>query len=439
MKTNTILFLTCMGLSALFHSSAMGSQSQTDMMSDSTGIRNAAFHEILNGYLKSALRHNPRIAAAAADWQAQRKQIGAVRGLPDPTFNFGYFLENVETAVGPQQWKAGFMQMIPWPGKLITQGSIQSQKAEAAQHHLQSVIADVSFQVETVYLDAYYLERSIAVTQENLDLVGQWEQVILAKYRTAAASQADLIKTQIETIKLQDDLATLKARRLPLLERFRALINTDTLSHLIFPDKLSDPGMSLDKVMVREAVLSGNPDLASMKSMQKAAEKSLVRTKLNWLPDFSVGLDYINTGNRSMGGVPVPESGKDPVIVMGSLTFPLWAFKQADQVSAAREKTVQSQQEVQSKINGLEVTFEQAWFAYEDAERKQRLYQEQLLPKSLESLRTTEKAYIGDQVEFLSLVDAQRRYLSFKLISEKSIVDTYKAIALLQKMTGRSL
>ena len=390
-------------------------------------------------YVRLALKQNPAVKSAFHAWQEALKKTAATRGLPDPQVNFGYFMENIETAVGPQEWKIGFMQMIPWPGKLKVAGDIQSLKAEAARMKLQDTLWDVLYQVQTLYLDVYFLERRIAITQENLELVKQWEQVILTKFKAASASHPDLIKTQIEVLKLQDDLETLIEQRPALLAQFRAALNTDTIKTVRVPKSLAASDRNLNKEDIRNVVITNNPKLSALQTMQAAAEKMVTRAKLNWLPDFSVGVDYISTGNKWKDNQLVPESGKDPLVVMGSVSLPLWGYKQAAQVRASQEKSLAQEASVQNMENTLEAAFEKAWFTYENAERKWKLYQDQLLPKSLESLRATEKAYIGDQIELLSLVDAQRRYLDFTLASEKAKVDYYQSIAQLEKLAGRSL
>lgn len=393
----------------------------------------------LADYVQTALANNPRIQSAFHQWRSETKRIAAARGLPDPQISFGYFLKNIETAVGPQEWKAGVMQKIPWPGKLLVQGDMQSLKADIAFQQLQQMVSDLIYQVQAVYLDGYFLEQSIAITQENLTLVRQWEQIVLTKYISASAGHPDLIKTQIEAIKLQDDLATLKSKRRPIREALRALLNSDTLSAIVFPDFLPDPQIPWTKAQVRETVLNHNPGLRGKASAHRMAGKAVTRAKLNWLPDFSVGADYISTGNRVMGGNPVPGSGKDPLVVMGSISVPLWGIKQAGQVRAAREAELQAESAVRDTRNRLKARFESAWFEYEDAGRKFRLYHNRLLAKSLESLNATQKAYIGAELDFLSLVDAQRRHLDFTLAAEKAKVDYYKSAAELQKLAGRSL
>ena len=100
----------------------------------------------LRDYQRFALQNNPAIKAIYARWQAAIEQIRVVKGLPDPKISFGYFLENIETAIGPQQFKIGLFQMIPWFGKLKLQGDIQALKADAEFQNLQIAVNDFLYQ-----------------------------------------------------------------------------------------------------------------------------------------------------------------------------------------------------------------------------------------------------------------------------------------------------
>jgi outer membrane protein TolC len=65
-----------------------------------------------------------------------------------------------------------------------------------------------------------------------------------------------------------------------------------------------------------------------------------------------------------------------------------------------------------------------------------KLYQNVLIPKGLESLGATEKAYRSDKIDFLSLVDAQQRLLTFQMKYEKALINYLKAKCKLYILTG---
>ena len=97
------------------------------------------------------------------------------------------------------------------------------------------------------------------------------------------------------------------------------------------------------------------------------------------------------------------------------------------------------EQKVVSIQNELTKNLEKVLYELKESNRQIQLYQNVLIPKGLESLGATEKAYRSDKIDFLSLVDAQRRLLKFQMKYEKALVDYLKAKSKLSILTGEGL
>ena len=82
---------------------------------------------------------------------------------------------------------------------------------------------------------------------------------------------------------------------------------------------------------------------------------------------------------------------------------------------------------------------ERVLYELEESNRQIQLYQNVLIPKGLESLGATEKAYRADKIDFLSLVDAQRRLLKFQMKYEKALINFLKAKSKLSNLTGEKI
>ncbi len=393
----------------------------------------------ISDYIQAGLYNNSRVHSAYARWQAEIEKIAVARGLSNPNLNFGYFLTNVETAVGSQEFKIGVTQMIPWFGKLKLNGTLQTLQAEIRLEQLQEVINSLTYDLSALYYDYYFLQQSINITNQNIELVRNWEQVVRNKYKTARAGHPDLIKTQIELIKLEDDRSALEARRAPLFEKFRALLNDSELTEIMIPDSLPNVTGLPDRLEIRKSIFDSNPRYLMAALKERLSVTGIRRAKLDYYPDLGVGFDYIGTGAKSNNGTAVAESGKDPLVFMVSLNLPIWVKKNRNRVSAARYQQRSSEAALADLENHLAAELEQIWFELEDAQRKINLYSQRLIPKSIESLRATEAAYISEQLDFLNLVDAQRRYLQFLLESERSLVQYQKAYARLEYLVGRKL
>ena len=417
---------------SLLHGQALSRSDMNSLVSESfvtPKVKHLPSDPDLDDYVRFALQHNPTVQAAYAKWEAAIEKIVVAKSLPDPRLDFGYFFEHVETKEGPQEYKIGLKQMIPWFGKLRLQGDIQALHAEAYFQLLQSAINDLCYKIRTVTYEVYYLDKSVDITRQNINLVQNWEVVVGNKYKTALVGHPDLIKTQIERIKLQDDLLTLEDKYDPLMETMRALLNIDTLSTLYSLDTLTFSPPQFSRQELHQIMLNNNPDFKGLNMTHQASSLSVKRAKLNYYPDLGIGIDYIETGS----------SPKDPLVGMISLSFPLWFQKQKADISAARYIRRSIEERVLEAKNRLQVDFEKVWFELEDAQRKMVLYTDNLIPKSLESLRASEKAYIADKADFLNLIDAQRLYLKFLLEYERSLVRYVTAYAKLENLTGRKL
>ena len=61
--------------------------------------------EILDRYLVEAAENNPGLKAQFSEYMAALERVPQVGALPDPTIAFGYFIQPIETRLGPQQAK----------------------------------------------------------------------------------------------------------------------------------------------------------------------------------------------------------------------------------------------------------------------------------------------------------------------------------------------
>jgi len=393
----------------------------------------------LNQYKKILLENNPAVKSAFADWKAALKKITAAKCIPDPQISFGYFIENIETAVGPQEYKLGVRQPIPWIGKLVVKSGIQKLRAETSFYQLQTIINKKILQLQEAYYKYYYLNQAENIVLQNITLMESWEKVIQTRYKSNIARHADLMKTQMELLKLQDELETLKNKKETLLETFHWLLNVD-LNYIETPDSLAFIALSPSKEQVIQLIMENNPQLKkSMASIQQKSKEIKLR-KLDLLPDFSLGIDYIWTGNKfDPFGEPVSESGKDPLVIMGSASIPLWFFKQSSEIQSAKLNKLKSDFIYQDQKNRLRNQLETIWFRIRETSRKYKLYKDKLLPKARESLQASEKAYISEDTEFLNIIDSQKMYLMYQLSSEKALSDYSIALANLEYLIGGTL
>ncbi|MCK5223032.1 MAG: TolC family protein, partial [Candidatus Aminicenantes bacterium] len=129
-------------------------------------IEQVQISDSLKGYLNYGAENNPGLKAAFNLWKAELEKVAQVKSLPDPTFNFAYFVREVETKVGPQQMKVGLMQKFPWFGKLKLRGNIFFERSRALKENFERLKLELFYKVKKLYYDYYYVYRSIVIIKK---------------------------------------------------------------------------------------------------------------------------------------------------------------------------------------------------------------------------------------------------------------------------------
>lgn len=391
----------------------------------------------LRSLVDYALENNPEINAAIQTHRAALERVPQVTALPDPRLSYRYFFEEVETRVGPQEHAIGISQTLPWFGKLRSQGVAASESARAAVERLASIRNKVIADVASAWYELYYLGQSIEIVRGNRDLVLHLERVARARYGTGAATHADVIRAQVELGNIENRLASLEDRRSPLSARLNAALNRPTTELFSLPTDVSFLTVSLSDEQILQRVALNNPELQATDFDIQAARAVKDRAKKNYLPNFTVGVDYIATGEARNPGVS--DSGDDVLSASVGVTLPIWRSSYDAGVKEAEAKIHREQYRRDQLLTRFHADTVTALFKLRDAERQIDLYENTLLPKANESLAATQRAYSTGASPFADLIDSQRVLLNFELSYARSITDHNQARTLIEKLIGQPL
>ena len=276
--------------------------------------------QTLEEYFQIAADNNPGLQAEYKEYKAALLKVPQVSSLPDPTFSFGYFIEPVETRVGPQKAKFSLTQMFPWFGTLKAQGNAAARMAEAKFQAFLDAKNKLYYDVAAAYYPIYELNRIRQIEQENVTLLDAYKTIALQKFQNGEGTMVNVLRTDIMLKDAQTNLDILNTKEMPLLASFNQLLNreanepvaiTDTLLVIPLPDNA-----------VPDSMLVNNPNLFKFELLyesQQAAEKAAFR---QGLPKFGLGLDYVLVDERT--DMDVPDNGKDVIMPMVSISCLLY-------------------------------------------------------------------------------------------------------------------
>jgi cobalt-zinc-cadmium efflux system outer membrane protein len=439
---NRLIYAIILSISALVaHVSLAGEtpiQNETEMR-QIEATPGPAFDKktTLTEYLRYATLHNAGLMAAADQWEAEREHVPQVEALPDPRFTYGYFIEEVETRVGPQRQKFGLVQTIPWFGKRRLRGDAATATAAAAEQAYQQSKRQLFNRVKRAYHEYWYLGQALAVTREHIRLVSDLERVARTRFKAGTATHASVIQAQVEMGKLDNQLRTLESRRSPVAALLNASLSRPTHRPLPLPEALPVTAISFSDDEPLAWLAEYNPDLQQLANLATREEAQIALTRRDYYPDISLGIDYIDTGDALNPNLI--DSGKDAVMASVSVNLPLWYGRhRAAEREARLRKSALEHRRVDVERD-LEAELRFALYRFRDAERKIDLYGDTLIPKAEEALRVTRQSFETGRADFMALIDAQRSLLEFQLSHKRSQADRGKGLAEVEMLAGREV
>lgn len=387
----------------------------------------------LDVLIKEALDNNPEIQRAYHKWKASEHKIKNVRGLPDPNLSYGYFGENVETRVGPQEQKFGVNQKVPFPGKLKRKGEVQAKEAQIAKETYEAVRSEVVKNVKFAFYDIYWLDKALEVNEEEKTILEDIENVAQRKYESNLSSQQDVIKLQVELSKIIEKIYLIKQNRKSVVARMNRLLdrNSDAFIGIVAQIEKEDFPYTLEE-MLEKSTGSRQELLAANLSVEKSEfEKSLA--KMDYLPDFTFGYEYIEVGGGTTTSI---DDGKDAWVGKISVNVPIWFGKIDSGIKEKEEelKAARKKQEVVENLVAYEV--QDLYFKITTYGEIVSLYETALVPQAQQAFEASQTGFETGSISFLDWLDAQRTYLQTRLAYYKSVTDYQKSIAFLERVIG---
>ena len=121
----------------------------------------------LEDYLRYASLNNANLKAKFEEWKAALKQVPQAKTLDDPKFTYSYFIEEVETRVGPQRQKFGIMQVFPWFGEIEARTDAAAAVAKAAGKQYEAEKLKLFWQVKDAFYEYLYLASEVEIEEEE--------------------------------------------------------------------------------------------------------------------------------------------------------------------------------------------------------------------------------------------------------------------------------
>ena len=386
---------------------------------------------MLDRYLIIAAENNPGLESRFNEYLAALEVSPQVKALPDPQLAFGYFIQPVETRVGPQEFRISASQMFPWFGTLKSKENVAIQTAKAKYEAFEEAKSKLFNEVRGTYYNIYFNQKAMDIVQDNILILNTFQRLSLIKVEAGIVSPVDEYRIEMEIGDLENQLAFLKDQHLSLGVAFFNLLNSEQ-DHVLLPDTLWNKEPVLSKQALLDSIMIRNHQLLGLEMQREALIFRQELARKTGSPGFSVGLDYIFVGEGENN-----LSGKDAFVFPKiGITIPLYRNKYKAMVNEVTYLETAKVNEKLDRENMIETLFENSWKEFLDADRRIFLYDAQL-NLAEKSIQLLEIEYATANKNFEEILRMERKQLFYALELERARADKQAAISFIEYLMGK--
>jgi outer membrane protein TolC len=393
--------------------------------------------DMLDNYLVEAADNNPGLKSKFNEYMAALEKIPQVGALPDPQLTFGYFIQPVETRVGPQKSRIALSQVFPWFGTLGAREDAATELAKSKYEIFQESRSRLFYEVKSIYYNLYFTKKAVDIVFDNMTILNTLHNLTLIKVEGGLVSTVDVLRVEMEMADLENQLALLKDNFFSLQTAFNNLLNVTSQRTVSLPVSLGNPDFNLTYEAALDSIRQGNHQVLEIEYRQASFERQAVVAKRMGKPNLILGLDYIIVDKSSNPMIDPSQQRRDAIMfpVLG-ITIPIYRKKYTSMVKEAlliRESTENVRVD---KINMLETMFAKVNKEFIDAGRRILLYIDQS-NRAEKALNILQIAYETNGKDFEDMLNMERQLLKYKLELEKARADKNAVLAFIHYLMGK--
>ena len=366
-----------------------------------------------------AFQHNPTLAAATARLNAKRgKQFQA--GLyPNPVAGYQGMEMGIRGTAGQQ---GGFIgQRFVMGGKLQLDQAAAGKEVTAAHFEFHAQEQRVLSDVRVRFHNAVILQQRVKLTNELVrigdELVRATEQLLAGRQ----ATQNDLLLAEIQVDESKILFDNSSNEETEAWRRLAAVIGLPSMQPMPLTEQIETDSPTLDWATCYATIVDNNPILTAAKMRVDRARILIKRARKEPIPDIDllVAHRHHNVTNENVTNVQI------------GIPIPLFNRNQGNIRSAEAEWRAASRERERIEL-GLQDRLAVEYRRYANAVQQSQRYRERMIPRAKTSLKMVTNGYEKGQVQYLTLLTAQRTYWQVSLSYLDAIKELRVATSLIE-------
>lgn len=385
--------------------------------------------------LRMAQTRSPLLAASYYRWKAAVEFTGTAYEMPEAMLEYREFMQAEKANIRLMDERRSVMlsQMFPNPGKLAARHDMLAAEAGAMSEEFNAVRRELRRRVIDAYVNVQALDSRAGILGQLVVLARGLETLMEPMVATGEASQADLLRMQVEREEMESDVASLALRRPALLKALEAAsgVALDAAATL---DALPDVKKAKVPTRAEQLVaLEMHPMLQMSHAQARVADAKVIESRWMWVPDFFVAAEWMQMN------VPAGMPFENAVAFRVGITIP-WSFgANAARSNAAEAELLAAKFVVAQKQLDLRAELDAMLFELADAERMMVLLSATILPKARQALELIRSDFSTGRAKLTDVISAWQAWLGGELSFIRARAEALKARAAVESLSGLPL
>jgi outer membrane protein, heavy metal efflux system len=349
-----------------------------------------------------AQSRNPDVLAARTTVEAARGRTLQLKSRPEPRIMAsleGLPIPGLKKEGDQTEVNFGIEQVFEYPGKRSLREEIGCQGEELAQAELKRVQLLVAARVKKAYWKAAFAARAAEALGKSESRLDALLADLQAKYRTNAASYADVLRARAEKARLRNQIIEQTKERSAAGLELSVLLGRESDEPLELLTGLSFTPLAGDLSGLWENARMSRPSFTIAALLKNRAASAVKLAGLSGRPDFMVGFLVPSIRPNAWG-------------ISFGLTLPFLRPGRADgaamEAGAGAEFARISEEALDRRVRSV---LERAYNAAKAAEEQVLVFEKSLLADLDGELQIQLEYFRYGKVEAFSLLDLHRTYV----------------------------
>ncbi|HFA49219.1 MAG TPA: TolC family protein [Bacteroidetes bacterium] len=384
----------------------------------------------LETLLNDAAANNLQLKILNTEYLAALERAPQVNELPDPEASIGAFPFPVETRLGGQITRISATQMFPWPGTLDSKKDLELAKAKALYERIEARKLNLFYEIKKPYFRLYEIQQSQKIIRRNIAILEALERLALTKVESGKATAADVLRVQLKTEELKQELDILESAKTSPTASINQLLNRPLETEINITDSLSFVNIPFNKNELTENIKANHPILQMFELQQEISRQAISLNELNGKPSFGAGMDYITVRKRS--DAEPSGNGRDILQLRASIKIPLYRNKYSAKEREEELKIAALEDRKADVLLKYRTAIEKAFAESETARLKTELYAKQI-EITQAAINILEASYSTQGRDFDELLRLEKELVDYDLKILKAVVQSHIAKAKVER------